>query len=279
MMHPLAPLYRLLPALLLLTLAGCSMFQEEEDETRNWSAQQLYTAATEAMNDGSYTKAVKYYETLESSYPFGRYAMQAQLGVAYAYYKADEPESAVVAAERFIRLHPRSEHVDYAYYLKGLVNFNRSIGFIERFLPVDSSQRDPGSMFSSFQNFSELVEKFPNSEYANDARKRMVYLRNLLAEHELHVARYYYKTNAWPAAINRCKAILANYSLTPAARPALELMIASYEKLGMPELAADSRRVLQLNLDNGNFVEDTGDTPEDASLSRRIWDFLQLDEG
>lgn len=270
---------RFLILVLLLLLGGCGLIAEEEDETLNWSASKLYAAATESMSDGNYTEAIKYYETLEASYPFGRYAMQAQLGVAYAYYKAEEPESALVAAERFIRLHPRSEHVDYAYYLKGIVNFNRSIGFIERFLPVDSSQRDPGSMRSSFNNFSQLIEKFPNSEYAADARKRMIYLRNLMAEHELHVARYYYKTNAWAATVNRCKAILENHSSTPSARPALELMIEAYAKLGMDDLAADTRRVLELNIANGNFVEAQVEEQEEASLSRRVWDFLQLDEG
>ena len=261
----------------LLTLSACGLFPEQEDETRNWSAQKLYSEASEAMAEGDYQTAIKYYELLEASYPFGKYAMQAQLGVAYAYYKAEEHDSAIAAAERFIKMHPRNPHVDYAYYLRGLVNFHRSMGFIERFLPVDSAQRDPASAMIAYTDFATLVEKFPASEYAADARKRLIYLRNNLAEHELHVARYYFKRGAYLAAVNRCKAVLANYSRTPAARKALEMMIEGYQRLDMPELAQDTRRVLELNLAQGNFASEPEEGPEEASLSRKVWEYLKLD--
>jgi outer membrane protein assembly factor BamD len=205
--------------------------------------------------------------------------MQARLGVAYAYYKAEEFDSAVVALDRFIKMHPRHPQVDYAYYMKGVVNYNRSMGMIERFMPVDESQRNPGAAMISFQDFAQLAEKFPNSEYAADARKRMAYLLNNMAQHEVHVAGYYYKRGAYLASANRAKAVLEKYSTTPAVQPALEIMIQAYEALGMQDLAADARRVLRINLERGNIAK--APTPEEInelSLSRRVWEFLKLDE-
>ncbi len=272
--------YRLLLLLpLILTLTACGLFPEEEDESRNWSAQKLYSEASEAMSDGDYQNAIKYYELLEASYPFGKYAMQAQLGVAYAYYKAEEFDSAIAALDRFIKMHPRAPEVDYAYYMKGVVNYNRTMGVIERFMPVDESQRNPGAAMSSFQDFAQLVEKFPQSEYSSDARKRMAYLLNNMARHEVHVANYYYKRGAYLASANRAKAVLENYSTTPAVKPALEVMIQAYEALGMQDLAADARRVLKINLEKGNIAQEpTQEEVSDISLSRRVWEFLKLDE-
>ena len=146
-------------------LSGCSAFTDK-DETKGWSQQKLYTEATDEMNAGNYTLAIKYYEILESRYPFGKYAHQAQLNLAYAHYRHSEPESALAAADRFIKLHPRHPATAYAYYLRGLVNFNRSLGFLDRFLPTDTSQRDPGAALDSYKDFSEVLRQFPNSEYA-----------------------------------------------------------------------------------------------------------------
>ncbi len=146
--------------LVLLLLSGCSLLPTEEDKTKNWSAQKFYSEASLAMSDGDYDTAIKYYEGLESRFPFGRYAMQAQLDVAYAYYKNSEPESSIAAADRFIKLHPRNPYVDYAYYLKGLVNFNRNLTFINRFVPTDTSQRDPGSTLDAFNDFSDWYDAF-----------------------------------------------------------------------------------------------------------------------
>lgn len=263
--------------LIFLGISGCSVFDTEEERTKNWTAKQFYTEATDALKEGNYPQAIKYYNALEARYPFGRYAMQAQLDVAYAYYRNDDPELALAAADRFIKLHPRNPHVDYAYYLKGIVNYNRKFGFLDRYLPTDPSQRDPGSAKDAFQNFSELVTRFPNSIYTPDARKRMLYLRDNLARNELHTAHYYLKRGAYIAAINRSKYILENYSRTTVARDALIVMIEAYRRLGLHKLQQDAQRVLALNDAKGNFVTDIP-KPEEISWGTRIWDTLELDK-
>lgn len=236
-----------LPVVFVTLLAGCSMMPKEIDQTKDWSAQRLYSTAKGNLNDGAYEEAIKYYEKLESRYPFGKFAQQAQIDVAYAYYKSLEPEAAVAAAERFIRLYPRHPHVDYAYYIKGLANFNRGMGLIERYLPRDASQRDPGAALQSFNDFSELTRRFPESRYAADAAQRMLYLRNNLARHEVHVAEYYMRREAYVAAVNRAKYVVENYQRTPAVPDALVLLVKGYKLLGLMDLAEDTLRVLKLN--------------------------------
>jgi outer membrane protein assembly factor BamD len=262
---------------LLLTLSGCGIFGEEEDKTRDWSAQKLYTEAGEAMSVGDFETAVDLYEKLEARYPFGKYAMQSQLNVAYAYYRFSEPESALAAVERFIKLYPNNPAAAYALYLKGLINFNRSLSFMDRFIPTDTSQRDPAASIQSYKDFAELVRRFPATEYAEDARQRMVYLRNNLARHEVHVASYYLDRGAFLAAANRAKYVVENYQRTPAVKPALEIMIEAYRRLELPELAADAQRVLALNEAQGNFIPDPQDL-EEKSWAREIWDYTGLDE-
>jgi outer membrane protein assembly factor BamD len=201
--------------------------------------------------------------------------MQAQLDVAYAYYKYEEPESALAAADRFIKLHPTNPYVDYAYYLKGIVNFNRSIGFFDRFIPIDSSQRDPGASAESFKDFSTLIRKFPDSKYSEDARKRIVHLHNNMAKYHVHVARYYMKRGAYLAAANRCKEVVEKYQRSTAARDALVVMIEAYDALELEDLSKDAQRVLALNDAKGTFQMDE---PEEVKpLGRRIWDYLELD--
>ncbi len=220
------------------------MLPAPDDDTKNWSARKIYTEAKKSLSSGDYENAINFYETLESRYPFGRFAKQGQIEIAYAYYKFDEPESAIAAADRFIKLHPKHPHVDYAYYLKGLIYFNRNIGFLGRLFQQDSSSRDPESSKQAFQEFSTLIKKFPNSRYATEARLRALYLRNNLAEHELHVAKYYMTRKAYVAAVNRCKYIIENYDRSSAVPGALDIMAQAYDKLGLTELAADARRVL-----------------------------------
>jgi len=268
---------RLIAFLLVLSLSACSLLPEEKDETRNWSAQKFYTEASSAMREGNYQTAIKYYELLEARYPFGKYALQSQLDLAYAYYKDGEAESALAAADRFTRLNPSHPAVAYALYLKGIVNFNRRLGFLTRFIPTDTSQRDPGAALDSFKDFSELTRRFPDSEYADDARKRMIFLRNNLAKHELHVARYYMERSAYVAAARRASAVVEKYQRTPSVKEALEIMIEAYTKLGKDKLAADTRRVLQLNEEKGNFIEDPQDLDE-PTIGRKIWDYLELDK-
>ncbi len=236
---------------LVLVLCGCSYFKDkEEDSTETWSAERLYAEAKGALDSGNFSKAVEYYEKLEARFPFGVYGQQAILDLAYAYYKNDNTDSAVSAANRFIKLYPQNSHVDYAYYLKGLANFSRGKGFTERFLPIDASQRDPGSALHAFQAFSALLKRFPDSEYADDAKQRMTYLRNLLAEHEVEVAKYYMRRTAYLAAANRARYVIEKYSRTPSVPDALVVMAKAYKVMEMNDLSEDAIRVLELNYPN-----------------------------
>jgi outer membrane protein assembly factor BamD len=234
----------------LTLVSGCAYWGKEEDKTRDWSAQRLYQEAKLNMDNGDYETAIDFYQKLESRFPFGTSAQQAQLDIAYAYYKFDEPASAIAAADRFIKLHPRHPNVDYAYYLKGLVHFTQGKSFFDRFFPRDMSLRDPGAATEAFEAFSELVRRFPNSKYAKDASQRMVYLKNMLAQHEIHVANYYMRRGAYVAAANRARYVVENFQRTPAVPEALAVMAKAYTVMGLDQLAADSVRVLRLNYPN-----------------------------
>ncbi len=231
-------------------LAGCSYFGEKEDETVNWTADRLYAETRGAMDAGKFDDAVDYYEKLESRYPFGVYGQQALLDLSYAYYKEDDADAAESAADRFIKLYPQNPYVDYAYYIKGLANFYRGKGFTERYLPIDESQRDPGSALKAFQDFSELVRLFPNSQYADDAKQRMVYLRNVLADHEINVANYYMRRSAYVAAVNRARYVVEKYPRTPSVPDALVIMAKAYKIMEMDDLSEDAVRVLEVNYPN-----------------------------
>ena len=221
-------------ALFLATLvAGCGLLPDMKDETVGWSANKLYTEAKEALNDGAYEKSIKYFEKLESRYPYGRYAQQAQIDIAYAYWKSNEPASAVAACDRFIKLHPNHPNVDYVYYLRGLVNFNEDLGLLGLISQQDMTERDPKGARESFDAFKELVIRFPDSKYTPDAILRMKYLVNALASLEVHVARYYMKRKAYVAAINRAQYALINYPEAPATEEALYITV-SYTHLTLP---------------------------------------------
>ncbi|MDR3214380.1 MAG: outer membrane protein assembly factor BamD [Azoarcus sp.] len=234
-----------------LVLAGCSSVPD--DETMGWEAQKLYSEAKTLMNEGAYDQAIKLFEKLESRYPYGRYAQQAQLDTAYAYYKSEEPDLAILSTDRFIKLHPNHRDVDYAYYLKGLVNFNEDLGILGD-MGKDLSQRDPRASREAFDAFRELVERFPASKYAEDARLRMQYLVNSLASYEVHVARYYYRRSAYIAAINRAQAAITQYPNAPAHEEALFLLVKSYDKLGLGDLRDDTDRVLRRNFPDSKYL-------------------------
>ena len=238
-----------------LAVTGCGLLPEVKDETAGWSAQRLYTEAKDNLNSGNYERAVKLFETLESRYPFGRYAQQAQLEVAYAYYKDNEPISAVAAADRFIKLHPNHPNVDYAYYLKGLANFNDDLGLLGNLVNQDLSERDPKAARDAFLAFKELVTRFPDSKYAADSTARMKYLVNALANNEVHVAKYYLKRQAWVAAANRAKEVLNTYPEAPALEEALAIMVVAYDKLKLTDLRDDAQRVLMLNFPNSEYTK------------------------
>jgi outer membrane protein assembly factor BamD len=262
-----------------LLLAACSNTTDEtNDEYSSWTAEQFYKEAKDALLEKRYDKAAKLYEKLEARYPFGKYATQAQLDVAYAYYKNDEPDSAIAAADRFIKLNPAHPHVDYAYYIKGLVNYNRGIGFIDRFIPTDATQRDPGPTLDSYKDFEELLRRFPNSRYAEDSHKRIISLRNNLAMHEIHVADFYMRREAYLAAARRGGEVVRKYQRTQAVPIALEIMEQAYRKLGMTQLADDAKRVYQANYAAGAPGQAAKDVNYDPSAVEKVWKFIGLEE-
>ncbi len=262
---------------LLLFITACSLLPKEKDMTKGWSASKFYSEASAAMSESDYEGAIELYEKLEARFPFGRYAMQTQLDVAYAYYRNGDQDQAIAAADRFIKLHPNHPYVDYAFYLKGIVNFNRNMGFFDRFVPVDSSQRDSSAAMDSFNDFSELIRRFPKSKYSIDARKRLVFLRNGIAQHQVHAARYYMKRGAYLAAANRCVKVVENYQRTPAIKEALEIMIEAYDKLGLDKLSQDAKRVYAINESKGYFKAIEQKALDDAPIARQVWDYIGLD--
>ena len=237
-------------------VAGCAMWGKEQDPTKGWSAQRLYDAAKGHLDRKDYQQAIEYYEKLDVRYPFGPLATQGQLDVIYAYYKSDDSVAALAAADRFIKLHPSEPSVDYAYYLKGLVRFTAGDTFMDRIVERDMAQHDPSAALQAFRAFDELVQRFPASRYAEDARQRMRYLKNILAAHEVTVARYYAEREAWLAAANRARYVVENYQRTPVVPEALEVMVMAYREIGLDSLANDASRVLRLNYPNraGNGV-------------------------
>lgn len=238
-------------ALITLLLHACATTETDKDDiTAGMDAKQIYEKASTELKDENYQTAIKYYERLEARFPYGEYAERAQMEIAYAYYKDNEPESAILAADRFIKLHPNHPNVDYLYYLRGLASYDLSKSFLDKVFNVDPTERDPKAARRAFDYFSELVKKFPRSRYAKDSIQRMIVIRNRLAEYEVHVADYYLSRGAYLAAANRSKYVVENYQQTPAVPDALAIMVQSYDKLGMKDLAADARRVLELNYPN-----------------------------
>lgn len=236
-------------------LTGCGVLPDQIDETAKWSAEKLYSSAKESISEGGYDLGIKYFEKLESRFPYGKYAQQAQLEVAYAYYKKEETASAIAACDRFIRLHPNHPNVDYAYYLKGLANFNEDLGLFGRISDQDLTERDPGAAAESFEAFKQLVTSFPNSRYTPDATLRMNYLVNALASHEVHVARYYMKRGAYVAAINRAQASIKTYPNAPANEEALFIMVKAYDLLNINDLRDDAERVMRKNFPKSVYYE------------------------
>ena len=219
--------------------AGC---RSHRDDTRS-GPETIYARAQKAMKNSSYGEAIKQLETLQSRFPFSEPARQAQLDLIYAYYKNREVDPAVDAADTFIRENPTNPRVDYAYYMKGLIYFERQRSFMERWFNVDLSQRPPVNAKKSFDAFEELLKKYPHSEYAADARQRMISLRNRLADFELYVARYYMRRGAYVGALNRAKFCIENYDGAPAVQGSMKVLVDAYRQLHMPELAANAERV------------------------------------
>jgi len=228
-------------------LTGCASSGDIDDDTYGMTVAELYEEAKSLLTSGEYENAIQHYEKLESRFPYGTYAERARIEVAYAYYKNSQPETAIIAADRFIKLHPNHAHVDYAYYLRGLASFDNSTSFMDKLFDQEPSERDPKSVRKAFKYFSELVQRFPKSRYTPDSIKRMKELRESLARYEVHVANYYQRRGAHLAAANRAKYIVENYQGTRAIPDAFALMSRSYRKFGMQDFANDALRVLELN--------------------------------
>ncbi|MEC8332224.1 MAG: outer membrane protein assembly factor BamD, partial [Pseudomonadota bacterium] len=225
-------------AIFLLLLGGCGLFDRDEaDEFSGLTTEeQFYRRALEQLESRNYSGAISTYQALESRFPFGRFAAQAQIEIVYAYFSNGDEEAARAAADRFIRLHPENENIDYAYYMKGLASFNDRSGILSRLIPVDYTKRDPGLAQESFNDFAQLLALYPDSAYAADARARMVYLRNNLAAYEIHVANYYLDRRAYIAALRRGQYVVENFQGTPAVSDGVAIMVESYLRLGLNEL-------------------------------------------
>ena len=228
-----------------LALGGCSSTQR--DPTSKWDADRLYSEARAEMLVGNWRGAREMLQRLEARFPFTRHSQQAQLEIAYTYYKEGESAEAISAADRFLKLNPNHPSADYVQYLKGLASFNDDLGLFGRALGQDPSTRDPKAMREAFEAFRELVVRYPQSRYADDSRQRMNYLINAMAQSEVNIARYYFRRGAYIAAIQRAQGALRDYQASPAAAEALAILMQSYAALDLPELSDDARRVLERN--------------------------------
>jgi outer membrane protein assembly factor BamD len=266
----------------LTVLTGCETLQSlagsgsstDEETYAGWNADKFRSEAKLVIEAGNYDKAIKLYEALEARYPFDNSASQTLIDSAYAYYKNNDAEAALSTADRFIKTYPRDNHIDYAYYLKGLVNYNRGITFVDRFLPTDTSQRDQVYANDALENFAELMRRYPKSHYVADAQQRTVAIKNNLAMHEIHIARYYMKRAAYIAAVNRAKTVMEKYPRSIAVPFALEILQEAYTQLGMTDLASDSKRIYDQNYPNGAPVQENSG----ATISHQAWDFVGLDK-
>ena len=253
---------KLLVIALLSALAACSTTSKDE-ELRN-SPEKLYAQAKEDLAAGSYEPAIKALEKVEGRAAGTVLAQQATLDLAYAQWRTSERVMAIATLDRFIKLHPSSPGMDYALYLKGLINFNDNMGFLSNFSRQNISERDQQASRDAFQTFGQLVEQYPESRYASDGRARMDYIVNALAEYEVHVARYYYRRSAYVAAANRAQLAVRDYQRAPATEEALFIMAASYEQLGLQTLRDDAERVLKANFPQTRYFKDGVRLPDRA---------------
>jgi outer membrane protein assembly factor BamD len=234
-------------------LTACSS-KPTADRTETWSPNKIYSEAKDEASAGAYDKAVVLFEKLEGRAAGTPLAQQAQIEKAYAHYKASEPAQALATLDRFIKLHPASPGMDYALYLQGVINFNDNLGLFGFIAKQDLSERDQNAAKESFESFKQLVTRFPDSRYTPDARARMTYIVNSLAQYEVHVARYYYSRNAYVAAINRAQTAVTDYQNVPAQEEALYVMMLSYDALGLAQLRDDTKRVLEKNYPSSEYL-------------------------
>jgi len=233
-------------ALTTLLLAACGG-GASTDPTATWSAERLYEEAKESLNAGNWNDARTHLNAIEARYPFGVYAQQALIDLAYVNWRDEEPEQALATIARFEQLYPNHRAADYMLYLKGLVTFTPASAFLASVTQQEPAERDPKGLRRSYDAFNELLERYPESRYASDARARLTWLVNTIAMNEVYVARYYFERNAWLAAVNRAQTVITDFESAPAAEQALYIMVQAYDKLGLPELRDDARRVLLAN--------------------------------
>ncbi len=265
--QPIAKRYARLSLLVLATLVlavGCG--RETQDDDRG--AEVLYEEARAALDGRNYERAVQLYRNLTTRYPFGRHAEQAQLDMAYAMHRGGEPEQAISTLDRFIRTYPTHPNVDYAHYLKGVVHYDQAMGFLRRLFPDQVVDRDQTAARRSFLDFQELTQRHPESRYVADARQRMVFLRNVLAEYEMTVAEYYFRRGVYVAALNRANYVIENYPQAPSNAQALDLMTRAYEHLDLDQLALDTRRVFDQNYSSADL-----DDGKDGGFFSWLWPF------
>ncbi len=236
-----------LPLLSALLLSGCSTTPTPSQKYLKFSASQIYQTAEIKLAKRDYRDSIEAYEALDTLYPFNKDVQQAQLDVIYAYFQNDDMPASAASAERYIRLYPRADNVDYAYYMKGVANFYQDRGWFQRYMPTDQAVRDPGSTLQSYKDFEVLLKLYPNSVYAPDARQRLVYLRNLSGRYQAQVAAFYLEKHAYVAAINRAKIVITQYSETPSCQDALVILIKAYRALGLTAQAQDTTLVLHTN--------------------------------
>ena len=252
---------------LALALGGC---RKDRDELETISAEELYQSGKERMDNGAWDTAIAAYKALQTRYPFGRYTEQSMLDLSYCYFKRGAREEALSTLDRFIRTYPAHPSVDYAYYLKGLVNYEENLGFLERMMPARVRDRDQSTALDAFNDFSELIRRFPDSRFVPDARQRMVFLRNNLAAYELIVAEYYLRRKAYIAAANRARYTLEVFPNTPQTPGALIVLHKAYTELNLPELANGSMAVLALNFPDNYYVQGR---KKKRSWVDRLWPF------
>lgn len=230
-----------------LMLCACATKDYSPDTFKDYTAKQILQGGEQALVKRDYTEAVKYFEAIDALYPFDPEARQGQLKAIYAYYKAEDYASALAAASRYIHLYPEEEHTDYAYYMKGVINFDKNRSVLQKIYPRNPEKLDVSSLNEAFVDFSELLKKFPRSVYAKDAKKKMLYVRALLAEHDLYIAKFYFERKAYVAAANRASMIVKYFVGTVQVKEALKIMVKSYRALGLDKQANDALRILKLN--------------------------------
>lgn len=243
--------------LIAVLMGGCA--SNDDNEFEDSTEQVLYDLGVDALGVANWERAIQIFRELEAQFPFGQYAAQSQLELIYAYYRSNQPEATRAAADRFIRLYPDNPNLDYAYYMKGMSYYTEDERFLGRYLPTDPSKRDPGQARESFQDFAQLVSRFPDSPYAADAQARMIYLRNLLARYEVHVAEFYIERQAYLSALNRARYVVENFQSAPAVPRALEIMTEMYLRLGLNDLADTSFEILKMNHPDSDKIDEEGE--------------------